>query len=72
MPMLRPPDLVAVGDQGTVLEQKMGGYWVVRFERGTFLIDARYLISAEEPAANEDLETGSGHTDTPEDTTENG
>ncbi|MEO1403138.1 MAG: DUF3148 domain-containing protein [Cyanobacteria bacterium J06635_1] len=43
MPMLRPPDLVAVGEEGTVVEQKPGGYWSVRFERGTFLIDSRYL-----------------------------
>ncbi|MEM8804879.1 MAG: DUF3148 domain-containing protein [Cyanobacteria bacterium P01_G01_bin.38] len=43
MPMLRPPDLVAVGESGTVLERKSGGYWVVRFERGAFLVDSRYL-----------------------------
>ncbi|MEO0456974.1 MAG: DUF3148 domain-containing protein [Cyanobacteria bacterium P01_A01_bin.114] len=43
MPMLRPPDLVTVGEEGTVLEQKPGGYWGVRFERGAFLIDSRYL-----------------------------
>ncbi|NEP15376.1 MAG: DUF3148 domain-containing protein [Leptolyngbya sp. SIO4C1] len=43
MPMLRPPDLVSVGEEGVVLEQKMGGYWSVRFERGAFLIDSRYL-----------------------------
>jgi hypothetical protein len=43
MPMLRPPDLVAVGEVGTVLEHKPGGYWSVRFQRGTFLVDRRYL-----------------------------
>ncbi len=43
MPMLRPPDLVTLGEQGTVLEQKLGGYWAVRFERGKFLIDGRYI-----------------------------
>ncbi|MEM9164752.1 MAG: DUF3148 domain-containing protein [Cyanobacteria bacterium P01_F01_bin.4] len=43
MPMLRPPDLVAVGEEGTVLEQKPGDYWGIRFERGSFLIDSRYL-----------------------------
>ncbi|MEM9908104.1 MAG: DUF3148 domain-containing protein [Cyanobacteria bacterium P01_D01_bin.44] len=46
MPMLRPPDLVAVGEAGTVLEHKPGGYWVVRFERGAFLVDSRYLEKA--------------------------
>lgn len=45
MPMLRPPDLIAVGETGTVLERKPGGYWSVRFERGAFLIDSRYLES---------------------------
>ncbi|MGD1855392.1 MAG: regulatory protein SipA [Leptolyngbyaceae cyanobacterium] len=43
MPMLRPPDLVTLGEEGTVLEQKPGGYWAVRFERGSFLIDGRYI-----------------------------
>jgi hypothetical protein len=43
MPMLRPPDLIAVGEIGTVLQQKPGSYWSVRFERGAFLIDSRYL-----------------------------
>lgn len=43
IPMLRPPDLVAVGDEGTILERRLGGYWVVKFERGNFLVDIRYL-----------------------------
>lgn len=43
MPMLRPPDLVTLGEKGIVLEQKPGGYWAVRFERGAFLIDGRYI-----------------------------
>ncbi|MBE9068464.1 DUF3148 domain-containing protein [Leptolyngbya cf. ectocarpi LEGE 11479] len=43
MPMLRPPDLVTLGEKGVVLEQKPGGYWAVRFERGAFLIDGRYI-----------------------------
>ncbi|ESA38085.1 hypothetical protein N836_33955 [Leptolyngbya sp. Heron Island J] len=43
MPMLRPPDLVTLGEEGIVMEQKPGGYWAVRFERGSFLIDGRYI-----------------------------
>lgn len=43
MPMLRPPDLVVLGEEGTILEHKPGGYWAVRFERGSFLIDGRYI-----------------------------
>jgi hypothetical protein len=43
MPMLRPPDVVALGAIGDVTEQRAGGYWVVKFERGSFLLDAQYL-----------------------------
>jgi hypothetical protein len=34
MPMLRPPDLLAIGDEGTVLDRRPGGYWRVKFPRG--------------------------------------
>ncbi len=43
MPMLRPPDILREGDQGVVLEHRPGGYWSVRFERGSFLLDNQYL-----------------------------
>lgn len=43
MPMLRPPDLVQIGDEGTVLSRKPGGYLGIRFSQGSFLIDAQYL-----------------------------
>ena len=43
MPMLRPPDLVKVGDEGTILSRKPGGYLGIRFSQGSFLIDAQYL-----------------------------
>jgi hypothetical protein len=43
MPMLRPPDLVAVGEAGEISGQRPGGYWVVRFSQGSFLVDAPYL-----------------------------
>ncbi|MEM8504972.1 MAG: DUF3148 domain-containing protein [Cyanobacteria bacterium P01_D01_bin.1] len=43
MPMLRPPDLIEVGEEGTVLSRKPGGYLGIRFERGKFLIDAQYI-----------------------------
>lgn len=46
MPMLRPPDLVAVGEEGTVMEQRSGSYWVVRFEHNTLLVDGIYLKQA--------------------------
>jgi Protein of unknown function (DUF3148) len=43
MPMLRPPQLVTVGDTGIVLERRPGEYWVVKFSRGSFLLDGKYL-----------------------------
>jgi hypothetical protein len=43
MPMLRPGDLIPVGTQGVIREQKPGGYWTVKFEQGNFLVDAAYL-----------------------------
>lgn len=53
MPMLRPPDLVEMGEQGILLKRKPGGYVSVRFSRGAFLIDPQYLgLAIEEPAAD--------------------
>ncbi len=43
MPMLRPPDVLAIGEQGVVTDRRPGDYWVVRFPRGSFLIESRYL-----------------------------
>ena len=53
MPMLRPPDVVKVGDEGTVRDRRPGGYWAVKFARGTFLLDAEY-IAAIAPATEEE------------------
>ncbi|MBE9078617.1 DUF3148 domain-containing protein [Romeria aff. gracilis LEGE 07310] len=52
MPMLRPPDLIALGEEGVVVERKPGGYLGVRFERGAFLIDGQYLerVEAQSPS----------------------
>jgi hypothetical protein len=46
MPMLRPPDIIQLGEQGIVIDRRPGGYWCVRFSRGTFLIDSQYIDSA--------------------------
>ncbi|MFM7268510.1 MAG: NAD(P)H dehydrogenase assembly family protein [Cyanobium sp.] len=40
MPMLRPPDLVDVGEVGEVREIRAAGSLAVRFRRGTFLVEA--------------------------------
>ncbi|MCU0550801.1 MAG: DUF3148 domain-containing protein [Leptolyngbya sp. Prado105] len=43
MPMLRPADILQVGDEGAILDRRPGGYWAVRFEKGAFLLDSQYL-----------------------------
>ena len=43
MPMLRPPDILNIGDRGTVIDRRPGGYWGVRFDSGSFLLDSKYL-----------------------------
>jgi len=45
MPMLRPPHVVRLGEEGVVLDQRPGGYWGVRFARGAFLMDPQYIES---------------------------
>jgi hypothetical protein len=43
MPMLRPPDTIKVGEEGTILDRRAGGYWGVRFGKLTLLVDSQYL-----------------------------
>ncbi|MEL6157797.1 MAG: DUF3148 domain-containing protein [Cyanobacteria bacterium J06623_5] len=59
MPMLRPPDLVAIGEEGTILSRKPGGYLGVRFSRGAFLIDAKYLELADATPTDSNHKNGS-------------
>ena len=47
MPMLRPPDVVALDEEGIIVDQRPGGYFSVRFNRGSFLLDSQYLVSLE-------------------------
>lgn len=42
-PMLRPPNVVSLGEEGVVVDRRPGGYWGVRFAGGTFLIDSQYI-----------------------------
>lgn len=51
MPMLRPADVIYVGEEGIVLDRRPGGYWGVRFTRGAYLIDSQYIESIEKPPA---------------------
>ncbi|MBE9177537.1 DUF3148 domain-containing protein [Oculatella sp. LEGE 06141] len=43
MPMLRPPNVIQLGEEGVVMDRRPGGYWGVRFTKGTFLMDSQYL-----------------------------
>ncbi|MDJ0535320.1 MAG: DUF3148 domain-containing protein [Xenococcaceae cyanobacterium MO_207.B15] len=43
MPMLRPPDVLTVGEKGIILNRHPGGYWGVRFTQGAFLLETKYL-----------------------------
>ncbi|WP_416671945.1 regulatory protein SipA [Egbenema bharatensis] len=44
MPMLRPPNVVQLGEEGVVVDRRPGG-WGVRFAKGLFLLDEQYLES---------------------------
>jgi hypothetical protein len=43
MPMLRPPTVLSVGEEGIVLGRKPGNYWSIRFTNGAYLLDGQYL-----------------------------
>jgi len=43
MPMLRPPDVIHIGEEGVVIDRRPGGYWGVRFAQGAFLMDSQYI-----------------------------
>lgn len=43
MPMLRPPSVVAIGEEGIVSDRRWGNYWCVKFTKGAFLVESQYL-----------------------------
>ncbi|MGB5595875.1 MAG: DUF3148 domain-containing protein [Crocosphaera sp.] len=43
MPMLRPADILKIGDEGIVMDRRPGGYWGVKFTQGTFLMESQYI-----------------------------
>ena len=43
MPMLLSPSRLELGTIGLITERKPGNYWVVKFDRSSFLIEDRYL-----------------------------
>lgn len=53
MPMLRPPNVIRLGEEGTVIERRPGDYWGVRFSKGAFLMESQYIELVEEtPSAD--------------------
>jgi Protein of unknown function (DUF3148) len=42
-PMLRPPHVVQLGEEGVVYDRRPGGYWGVKFNHGMFLLESQYL-----------------------------
>jgi len=54
MPMLRPPDLVDIGEEGTIVSRNPGGYLGVRFSRGVFLVDAQYIEAVDAKSVEEE------------------
>ncbi|MEH1782561.1 MAG: DUF3148 domain-containing protein [Nostoc sp.] len=47
MPMLRPPNVIHIGEEGIVIDRRPGGYWGIRFARGAFLLDNQYIESTD-------------------------
>lgn len=48
MPMLRPPSVIHLGEEGIIIDRRPGGFWGVRFTKGAFLIDSQYIEGANE------------------------
>jgi hypothetical protein len=53
MPMLRPPDVIHIGEEGIVLDRRPGGYWGIRFTKGAFLLDSQYIESIDKPTESD-------------------
>ncbi|WP_404788834.1 regulatory protein SipA [Altericista sp. CCNU0014] len=47
IPMLRPPNVVQLDEEGVVMGRDPGDFWRVRFSRGAYLVDRKYLGPAE-------------------------
>jgi hypothetical protein len=54
--------VIHLGEEGTVIDRRPGGYWGIRFTKGTFLLDSQYIESTDippesepEPKSNEEL-----------------
>ncbi|MEO0924866.1 MAG: DUF3148 domain-containing protein [Cyanobacteria bacterium J06643_13] len=43
MPMLRSPDVLVIGEAGTIMDRRPGGYYGIRFVQGAFLLESQYF-----------------------------
>ncbi len=55
MPMLRPADVLEIGEEGMVLDRRPGGYWGIRFAKGAFLMESQYLEVVLQHLENTDI-----------------
>jgi hypothetical protein len=46
-PMLRPPSVVQIGEQGIVVDRRPGDFWGIKFTNGVFLMEAQYIEAVE-------------------------
>jgi hypothetical protein len=53
MPTLHSPSLLELGTIGRISDRKPGNYWVVKFDRHTFLLEERYLEAIDDSIAIE-------------------
>lgn len=56
MPILRPPNVIQLGEEGVVLERRPAGYWGVRFQKGAFLMESKYIEAVEQSEEVEEAE----------------
>lgn len=47
MPMLRPANLIEMGEEGMIMDYRPQNYWVIRLSKGTFLIESQYFETLE-------------------------
>ena len=43
MPMLRPANVITIGEQGIILKANPSGYWSIRFTQGAYLLESKYF-----------------------------
>jgi len=57
MPMLRPPNVIHLGEEGTILARQPGA-WSVRLAKGAYLLESQYLervVAGEQPESTPEV-----------------